>query len=359
MGYPKRTTPNLDALAEKSVVFERAYAMASYTGKSLGPLFIGKYPSETKRDGGHFNTYFAGNTFLAERLQDAGVHTLGAASHWYFEPWSGLSQGFETWDLRAMPPDGQGDNDTSVTSKELSDAAIRLLKKPENTSKRFFMWLHYFDPHEQYMPHDGAPDFGAGSKGAYDAEVWFTDKHVGRVLDYDRVGGMGGEDGGDRDGDHGEAFGEHDMRWHGYELWETLVRVPFVVYVPGVPPHRVPVKRSHMDFVPTVLDLMSVWRPAEGELSGESMIDDVTKTGPYPERDVYIDMPAGPFTAMRHALIHGTTPGMKLIHLDSGQFELFDLAADPEEKEDLSGDRGKLESDGGAVPGEEGDAEGD
>ena len=46
---------------------------------------------------------------------------------------------------------------------------------------------------------------------------------------------------------------------------------------------------------------------------------------------------------MRHALIHGTTPGMKLIHLDSGQFELFDLAADPEEKEDLSGERGKLD----------------
>ncbi len=53
-------------------------------------------------------------------------------------------------------------------------------------------------------------------------------------------------------------------------------------------------------------------------------------------------MPIGPYTQMRHALIHGTTPGMKLIHLDSGQFQLFDLAEDPEEKEDLASDKVKL-----------------
>ena len=349
MGYPKPTSPNLDALAAKSVVFDRMYSLASYTGKSIGPLFIGKYPSETRRDWGHFNTYLSQNTFVAERFKAAGVHTLGAASHWYFEPWSGLSQGMETWDLRAMPAGGQGDNDTSITSKELSDRAIYLLGKPEHSSKRFFMWLHYFDPHEQYMPHDGAPDFGTGSRAAYDGEVWFTDKHIGRVLDY-----IASQPWGERTAivltaDHGEMFGEHGMRWHGYELWEGLVRVPFVVYVPGVAAHHVPVKRSHVDVVPTLLDLMNVWRPAEGELSGESMIDDVmaqpSSAGTahdYVERDVYIDMPPGPFTAMRHALIHGTTPGMKLVHNDSGQYQLFDLAADPDEKEDLSSDAARL-----------------
>jgi hypothetical protein len=46
---------------------------------------------------------------------------------------------------------------------------------------------------------------------------------------------------------------------------------------------------------------------------------------------------------MRHALIHGTTPGMKLIHLDTGQFQLFDLASDPDEKEDLSSDKARLD----------------
>ena len=344
MGYPKDTTPNLDKLAAKGVVFDRMYSLASYTGKSLGPLFIGKYPSEAKRDGGHFNTYLPSNTFLAERLQKAGVHTFGAASHWYFMPWSGLSQGMDSWDLQARPADGQGDNDTSITSKDLSDEVIRLLRKPENTSKRFFLWAHYFDPHEQYMPHDGAPDFGRGNKAAYDGEVWFTDKHIGRVLDYIASQPWGAKTAIILTADHGEAFGEHNMRWHGYELWETLVRVPFLVYVPGVLPHHVPVKRSHIDFVPTVLDLMNVWRPAEGELSGESMIDDVL-AGPdheYLERDVFMDMPVGPFNGQRHALIHGKTPGMKIIRSETGQFQLFDLSADPDEKEDLAADKEQL-----------------
>jgi len=348
MGYGKPTTPHLDAFAARSVVFDRMYALASYTGKSIGPLFIGKYPSETKRDGGHFNTYLASNTLLAERLKGAGVRTLGAASHWYWLPWSGLTQGIDTFDLSARPPDGQGDNDTSVTSKELSDAAIRILKKHDNTDGRFFLWLHYFDPHEQYQPHPDAPSFGFGDKAAYDGEVWFTDKHVGRVLDFIESQPWSAKTAIVITADHGETFGEHDMRQHGYELWEPLVHVPFVVYVPGVASHRVPVKRSHIDFVPTILDLMSVPQPQDGELSGESMIDDVMAasddggTHVYPERDVYIDMPIGPFTQMRHALIHGETPGLKLIHLDSGAFQLFDLARDPGEKEDLSGDKEKL-----------------
>jgi arylsulfatase A-like enzyme len=344
MGYDKPVTPNLDALAAKSVVFDRMYSLASYTGKSIGPLFIGRYPSETKRDGGHFNTYMPANTTLAERMKAAGLRTFGAASHWYFLPWSGLAQGFDVWDLSARPGEGQGDTDTSITSKELSDAAIRLLKKPENTGGRFFAWFHYFDPHEQYMEHPGAPRFGNGNKALYDAEVWFTDKHVGRVLDYVASQPWGAKTAIVVTADHGEAFGEHLMRWHGYELWEPLVRVPFLVYVPaaGVAPHHVPVKRSHVDLVPTILDLMGLPPPPAGELSGASDAPDLFATSDFEERDVYIDMPAGPFTQMRQALIHGDTPGEKLIRFDSGQYSLFDLATDPDEKEDLARDKEKL-----------------
>ena len=344
-GYEKPTTPNLDALAKKSVIFDRAYSLASYTGKSVGPLLIGKYPSETDRDGGHFNKYSSKNVFLAERLHDAGIRTFGAASHWYFAAWSGLSQGMDAWDMSAKPDEGQGENDTSITSDKLSDAALRLLAKPENTGGRFFMWLHYFDPHAQYMPHPGAPDFlGEGRGGAaatralYDGEVWFTDKHLGRVLDY-----IAAQPWGQRTvivvtSDHGEAFGEHNMSWHGGDLWEVLVRVPLLVYVPGVEPHRVAPKRSHIDLVPTLLDVFGVAHDAS-ELAGRSMLADIVTKGPYEERDVYMDMPAGPYTPMRKAIIVGD---MKLVYAGGTSYELFDLAADPDEKEDLSQDAARL-----------------
>jgi arylsulfatase A-like enzyme len=356
MGYPKPTTPNLDRLAAKGVVFDRAYAMASYTGKSVGPMMIGKYPSETLRTGSHFNTYAQGNVFLAERLAASGFRTAGAASHWYFRPSSGISQGFVEFDVSAVPAMGQGDTDTSVTSKELTDAALRILdklNKPAASAGRFFLWVHYFDPHAQYAPHDkdGAPSFlGEGEKGpvavtkaAYDGEVWFTDKHVGRLLDRVESEPWGKKTAVIVTADHGEAFAEHGMSWHGVEIWEPLVRVPLVVYVPGVVPHHVPLKRGHIDLVPTILDIAGVAAPA-GELSGQSLIGDVMAKDAtkLEEKDVYLDMPAGPYTQMRRGIITGPTPGMKLIHFGGTSYNLFDLASDPTEKEDLSRDRSKL-----------------
>jgi arylsulfatase A-like enzyme len=347
-GYPKPTTPNLDALAKKSVVFEHAYALASYTGKSVGPLLIGRYPSETDRDGGHFTKYDPSNVFVAERLRADGVRTMGAASHWYFQPWSGLSQGIDVWDTSAKPQEGQGDNDTSITSAEVTKSVIWMLSNASNTSGRFFVWAHYFDPHAQYMPHEGAPDFLGDGRGGvaavralYDGEVWFTDREVGRLLEFVDKQPWAERTAIIVTSDHGEAFGEHDMSWHGIDLWECIVRVPLLVYVPGSKPHAIAVKRSHIDLVPTILALMKVDAPA-GELSGQSLLPDVLDESEPEERDVLLDMPVGPYTLMRRAMISGKTPGMKLVHLGAKSYQLYDLVADPDEKNDLAGDADKL-----------------
>jgi choline-sulfatase len=348
MGYARPVSPNLDALAERSTVFDRAYSMASYTGKSVGPTLIGKYPSECFRDGAHFDTYFPENTFLAERLQDAGFHTMGAASHWYFKPKYGLTQGMETWDTSAMPAEYGRDVDSSITSDKLTDAAIALLSDPKSVAHRFFMWVHYFDPHANYMPHPEAPDFRPGAKNwakpLYDGEVWFTDHHLGRLLDFIRAQPWGDKTAIVITADHGEAFEEHGMSWHGVDLWEPLVRVPLIIYVPGVKPHRVPVKRSLVDVVPTVLDLMGLPPPGPGELSGESMAPSILtpSDATMEERDIYIDMPAGPEVSQHRAFIHGTTPGMKLMSEGGPVFFLFDLSKDPGELNELSRDRDKF-----------------
>jgi choline-sulfatase len=347
LGYDKPTTPNLDALAGASVVYERAYALASYTGKALAPMLIGKYPSETLRDGGHFNRYLPGNTFLAERLRDAGFTTMGVASHWYFrEPW-GLEQGFDTFDLSAVPASGQTDTDTNSTSPQLTDAALKLLAAHAGAG-RFFLWVHYFDPHLQYVPHEGAPDFsdpahpkGWKMRAAYDGEVWFVDKAVGRLLDAIREQPWGARTVIALTSDHGEAMNEHGLGFqHGFEIWDPLMRVPLVLSVPGVAPRRIAARRSTIDLVPTLLDLLKVPQPPAGQLSGQSLVPDlVAPPGQAAEeRDVLIDMPDGPFTHMRRGLIHGPTPGLKLIHYGGRHYALYDLARDPDESEDLSSD---------------------
>lgn len=376
MNYGKPTSPNLDKLAEKATVFERAYSMASYTGKAVGPMLIGKYPSETVTDFSHFNTYFDKNVMIAERARDAGYRTFAGMCHWYFKRSSGLTQGFEVWDTSAIPP-GMGDNDTSITSERMADLALKLLQRPENTlggvaedadggapdggvepprtedagapdaaPHRFFAWFHFFDPHAQYVPHADAPDFSGGkgtSRAVYDQEVWFTDKHIGRVLDYVASQPWGEDTAIVMTADHGEAFYEHGMLFHGSEIWNELVHVPLFVYVPGAEPRRVSANRSHIDVAPTIIELMGLEIPDDGELRGKSLLDDVylPKDAEHEERDVYVDMPAGPFNGVRRAIITGPAPGTKLIHFGGGSYQLFDLATDPEEKKDLAGDKEK------------------
>ena len=352
MGYAKPVSPNIDALAARSVVFERSYATASFTPKSLGPMLIGRYASETDRDFEHYTTFFPTNVFLAERVHTAGVRTFAGMCHRYFTFKNGLQQGFDVWDTSAMPP-RMTDNDRRVTSERLTNVAIDLLRKPENVAgpRRFFAWFHYFDPHLPYVPHAGAPDFRAadGSKVArarapYDEEVWFTDQHLGRLLAYVAAQPWGADTAIVLTADHGEAFGEHNHVGHGRELWEPLVRVPLVVYVPGAKAKRVAAKRSHIDLVPTIMELVGAPIPSDRSLRGTSLVTDVLAgDGSAPaERDVYIDMPEGPFNEMRRALITGPSPGAKLIDVAGRRFELYDLARDPDEQQNLASDKASL-----------------
>jgi arylsulfatase A-like enzyme len=383
MGYGKATSPNLDKLASMSTVFENAYSMASYTGKAVGPMLIGKYPSETFTDFSHFNTYSDNNVMIAERAHDAGYRTFAGMCHWYFKRSSGLAQGFDVWDTSAIPP-GMGDNDTSVTSDRMADLALKLLARPENVigagsddpdagavapggggdggssvearrdgpPHRFFAWFHFFDPHAQYVAHEGSPDFSGGrgafapARALYDQEVWYTDKHIGRVLDYIASQPWGADTAIVMTADHGEAFYEHGMLFHGSEIWNELVHVPLVVYVPGAEPGRVSAKRSHIDVAPTIVELMGLPIPSDGELRGKSLLTDVylPKGDEHEERDVYVDMPAGPFNGVKRAVVTGPTPGMKLIHAGGYNYQLFDLAADPDEKKDLSSDKEKRDA---------------
>jgi choline-sulfatase len=342
-GSARPVTPNLDRLSQDSVVFDRAYSLASYTAKSVGPFLIGKYSSETHRDWSHFNRFNKKDLFVAQRLQQAGVHTVSVQGYWYFFANTGLERGFDLINKSAAPALVSVDGDSTTNSHKLSDAAIAELAKPELLQQPFFMWLHYVDPHSEYVAHEGF-DFGSSSRQRYHGEVAFVDHHVGRVLDalekslvYDRTAII-------VTSDHGEAFGEHGMIRHGFELWEELVRVPLIVRVPGVNPRHVQTRRSAIDLAPTILDLCGVAPPsgnASDFMSGSSLVPDLLSAGEPPARPVFIDMAAGPNNADRQALIDGDK---KLVASGGRPLSLYDLAADPGEKRDL------LDDDAQALP---------
>lgn len=340
MGNPRPLSPTLDRLAREAVVFERAYSLASYTGKSMGPLLIGKYASEL--DGGflHFNRYSKRETFVPQRLQAAGVHTLSVQGYWYFFKDAGFERGFDVLDSSAAPKLAAIEGDQSSNSDEQSDAAIKLLDAPELARKRFFMWMHYVDPHAEYAPHP-EHDFGPKPRDRYDGEVAFVDRQLGRVLAKLEQQPFGARTAVIVTSDHGEAFGEHGMIRHGFELWEELVRVPLIVKVPGAAPRRVSARRSGIDLAPTILELFGLELPAGDHLSGQSLVPDLLRPpgAPDPVRPVFIDMARGPHNAERQALIQDD---MKLVVSEGRVLGLYDLAADPGEKHDLSGDRRRV-----------------
>jgi arylsulfatase A-like enzyme len=220
-----------------------------------------------------------------------------------------------------------------------------VFSNPEHTSKRFFGWIHYLDPHSEYAKHHGAPNFGGGMRAAYDGEVWYVDRQIGRLLSF-----IAHQPWAERTAivftsDHGETFGEHGMIRHGVEIFEDLVRVPFFIYVPGLTGHHVAPPRSAVDLVPTLLDLFGVSLGSPQNpfdfLSGQSLADDITLPPGYQpaERDVLVDMPAGPNNGERRALIR---EGRKLYVSNAVRYQIFDLERDPGEKTDLSSDKALL-----------------
>lgn len=342
-GYPRPISPALDRLAEESVVFERTYALASYTAKSLPPMLIGKYSSETHRDYSHFNRFGKDDTFLAERLQRAGVYTVSVQGHWYFFLKYGLERGYDLIDSSAAPKAAQLEGDRGSTSDRVSDAVLQILARPELSDRSFFLWAHYTDPHSEYVVHEGF-DFGKKNRDQYDSEVAFVDHHVGRVLEALRRSSFWNRTIVIVTSDHGEAFGEHGMIRHGFELWEELVRVPMLIRVPGLSPRRVTERRSQIDLVPTVLDIFGLPEP-EGQdsdfVSGKSLLVDLMNPpGHQPgRRKVFIDMAEGPHNAERRAYIEDD---LKLITSAGRPLGLYDLEHDPGERENLLSDKPRL-----------------
>ncbi len=343
-GRARPVTPSLDRLSQDSVVFDRAYSLASYTAKSVGPFLLGKYSSETHRDWSHFNRFTKQDVFVAERLQQGGIHTVSVQGYWYFFLNTGLERGFDVVDKSAAPALVTVDGDSSTNGDKVSDAALQQLAKPELLQQPFFLWIHYVDPHAEYVPHEGF-DFGASSRQRYDGEVAFVDHQVGRVLEalekslvYDHTAVI-------VTSDHGEAFAEHGMIRHGFELWEELVRVPLIVRVPGVPARHIETRRSAIDLAPTILDLCGVPAPpaSGGEfLAGSSLVPDLfTPAGAEPKaRPVFIDMAAGPNNADRQALIEDDK---KLVASGGRPLSLYDLGADSGESKDLLDDAAQAE----------------
>lgn len=329
-GYERQIAPNLTALERESVSYTRGYSVSSYTAKSVAAVLSGQYPSSLKRSGYFFTKYSASNAFFAETLHAAGVSTLATHGHMYLAPGrNGMDQGFDDWRVVSGIA---FDNTTDkwITSDKMTPLAIEQLDQ-QGGQKPFFMYLHYMDPHEQYMKHAEAPDWGKKSRDRYDSEVFYTDLWIQKLLDHIASKPWASRTAIIVSADHGEAFGEHKIFRHAFELWDVLVHVPLFIKLPGATARRIDEPRSAIDLAPTILELLGVAAPPE--LRGKSLVSEL-RGAAEPARPVLLDLPADSNNARRRGLVDGS---YKLISFGNDErFEIYDLASDPGELHELS-----------------------
>ncbi len=147
--------------------------------------------------------------------------------------------------------------------------------------------------------------------------------------------------------DHGEMGGDHHMFQKGL-LYEESVRVPLLIRVPGAAPRCVPEPVSHIDLVPTLLELLG--QPVPAELPGRSRARELTQGRPWPREDVVVEWNGDggrrPSKWVRGGELHSREPwervrgpwrtlrapdGFKLNLCAHEQSELYDLSTDPHE----------------------------
>jgi arylsulfatase A-like enzyme len=331
-GYDRAIAPRLSELHAKSTAYTHAYSTSSFTSKSIPGLLTGRYPSELVRTGSFFTRYLSADQFLCTHLGKEGLPCVGGHAHAYFGPLqSGFETGFSTWKIvPGITFDYQ--TDPYVTSQKLTPLAIEILGATAEKSSPFFAWFHYMDPHDEYKSHDESPHFGKRPRDLYDEEVFYTDLWIGKLLDWVFAQPWAKDTAIIVTADHGEAFGEHGMMRHAHEVWEELVHVPLFVYVPGMKPRTIETTRGHADIAPTIAELLGAKNvPA---LPGTSLVHELFDAATaLEERDVVVDLPEDEHNERRRGLIHGRT---KLIAFGADvRFSLYDLEADPGEKEDL------------------------
>lgn len=231
-GYERDTTPNLDRFAKTAVLFERSLSPAPSTRYAFPALMTSRYPMSVQWGEGSWPPpVLPENLTWAETMQEMGLYTAAILNHRFFRREWGLDQGFDLYDnSRARLHSGRSDPATHGTSSDqMADAVNDFLDK--NRDRRFFLWVHFYDPHWYYETHPGFSIFGDSRTDLYDGEVRFTDHHIGRILSHVSELGL------DRDtvilvaGDHGEGFGEHGNWLHGYHLYNAQTHVPILVRV--------------------------------------------------------------------------------------------------------------------------------
>ncbi|PWT91831.1 MAG: hypothetical protein C5B54_04570 [Acidobacteria bacterium] len=318
-GYSK-TTPAIDALAAKAVVFEQAISQVPLTLPSHCTIMTGQYPNQ---HGVRNNENFvlpASSKTLASVFRENGYNTGAVVGSFSLDSIFGINQGFQFYEDQIGK---SHDPETERYVERKAETVWKLGSKWIDAQKGpWFCFLHFFDPHAAYAP---PPPFPQN----YDGEIAYVDKVIGEIGSYLQEKNLLYTTIVVLLSDHGEALGEHGEASHGVFLYDATTHVPLMIVAPGFKPTRIKNQVRLVDVAPTIVDLAGLQKkPA---YSGESLIADMNGAGkelPAYSETYYTNLLMG--WAPLHSIREN---GKKWI--DAPKAELYDLQHDPKELKNL------------------------
>lgn len=336
-GFREGSTPRIDRLAAEGALAAEAVAVAPLTLPAHASILTGLYPPRHGvRDNGDF-VLPAAETTLGEHLKRQGYATVAAVGSVVLAAAQGLDQGFDLYD-EPRPAPAKGAGPSRVVYRQLgernaasvTDAALSAVGRARPGP--YFLWAHYFDPHRDYEPPE--PFRKRFADRLYDGEIAYVDAEVGRLLD--GLGKRGRLDGTlvVVVGDHGESLWEHGEATHGLFIYDATIRIPCVLWWPGKVARgaRITDLVSQVDLLPTMLDLMGL-PPLRGA-QGRSFASAARGVGRSPGPPVYSESLYGERAYGWAPLASLREPARKFI--EAPEPEIYDLARDPGEKENLA-----------------------
>lgn len=331
-GAENVATPTMQSLAERGVVFEQASAVAPITLVAHTSILSGIYPFEHGVRNNGMQYVPESVTTLAEALQAEGYRTGAFVSAAVLAKRYGLDQGFEVYDddlseRRNLSPRMVADR-TAEAVVNASTAWLDTLGPDE----KYFMWVHFYDPHASYSP--PAPFRDTYRDRMYDGEIAYMDHEIGRMLQHPRLLGAGSE--GPITlvvGDHGESLGEHGERTHALLAYNSTLHIPFILHVPGGPGGlRIAEPVGQVDIMPTLMSLLGL--PLNVDVAGRDLVPVIEGRTRETQRNYYSETYL-PFYTYGWAKLKVLQRG-RWKYIDAPQPELYDLMRDPLELTDQS-----------------------
>ena len=351
-GYFRDTSPYIDRFSREAVLYESAITLMPTTLPAHTALWTSMYPLQTGvlDNSKTVQTSDTGVRFFAEMMRDAGYTTAGFVSASPVKSRTGINTGFEHYD---EPARGGPQRRADITTDRVLDWLDSAPTEP------FFLWVHYFDPHNPYDPPapydgmftaDGELDTYLQARGfpspgdpevrrmndLYDGEVRFTDSQIERLLEGLRAHGWYDDATIVLTSDHGEGLGQHGWKGHG-RIWNEQLFVPLMIKYPagsGIRPGRRPYLVSLIDVLPTLVASLKL--PLATTDSAQ-MVGDAVLSGPSNRDWTFVQR-----TPKERRRLWGTGQKFGLVsadwkyhHATDSVDEFYDMRADPDELENL------------------------